>query len=115
MVFHTPDTYRAGVYRFLDADGNLVEQTVDWCQLVINENGLKLAIILPVGLVVTVGLFAACTNLLEKRREAKLAQLVAYNEPARKKSEKQRGDDVVAIERKSVEPEAPPLEDTMSA
>ena len=49
LTFNMPLTYLDGVYRFLDSNGNLAEVHIEWCQLLINADGLKLSIVLPVG------------------------------------------------------------------
>jgi hypothetical protein len=67
--------YAGGTYLFLDADGNLVERSVQWCKLEISEDGLKLAIILPVGLVVSVGVVSAIAQHIAKRSEKRLKQI----------------------------------------
>lgn len=72
LTYNMPLTYVDGVYRFLDANGNLAEVHIEWCQLQINADGLKLAIILPIGLVSLLALasvyFQWAANRAVKRR-----------------------------------------------
>ena len=68
--------YAGGTYLFLDADGNLVERSIEWCKLEISADGLKLAIILPVGLV---------ANWYAKRQAQKLE---AQNAEVKEKEER---------------------------
>lgn len=74
LTYNMPLTYVDGVYRFLDASGNLAEVQIEWCRLEINADGLKLAIILPVGLAAVLALgstyFQWAAKRAEKRRLA---------------------------------------------
>lgn len=82
LAFDGEQAYVDGLYRFLDADGKLVEAQIQWCKLVINADGLKLAIILPVGFVVAVALFS---KLFQWRTAlADAARAKAYEEDRRK-------------------------------
>ncbi len=83
LAYKTPNTYRDGVYRFLDADGNVAEVSIEWCQLQINADGLKLAIILPVGLAAAIALGFMCVQCAEKRAARK--RLLAFDEEERRR------------------------------
>ena len=61
----------------MDADGKLVERSIEWCKLEISADGLKLAIILPVGLVMSVGVVGAVANWYAKRQAKKLEAINA--------------------------------------
>ena len=69
LTYNMPLTYVDGVYRFLDANGNLAEVQIEWCRLQINADGLKLAIILPVGLAAVLALGSAYLQWAAKRAE----------------------------------------------
>jgi len=77
--------YAGGTYLFLDADGNLVERSIEWCKLEISADGLKLAIILPVGLVMSVGVVGLVANWYAKRQAQKLE---AQNAEVKEKEER---------------------------
>ena len=71
-------SYSGGTYLFVDANGFLVERSIEWCKLEISEDGLKLAIILPVGLVMSVGVVSGIAQVIAKRAEKKrLAEVAA--------------------------------------
>ena len=76
LTYNMPLSYVDGVYRFLDANGNLAEQQIQWCQLEINADGLKLAIILPVGLAAVLALGSAYFQWAAKRAEKRRLAVV---------------------------------------
>ena len=82
-----PLGYTAGVYRFLDANGNLAEQRIDWCKLELNEDGLKLAVILPLGLFGAVSVTLAYFQWAGKRAEKRRLESVAAARNAKRNSE----------------------------
>ena len=70
--------YSGGTYLFMDANGFLVERSIRWCKLEISDDGLKLAIILPVGLFMSVGVVGALAQVVAKHAEKKrLAEVEA--------------------------------------
>ena len=71
-----PLSYVDGVYRFLDANGNLAERQIEWCRLEINADGLKLAIILPVGLVATLAVGSTYFQWLSKRADKRRLAII---------------------------------------
>ena len=76
LTYNLPLTYVDGVYRFLDANGNLAEVQIEWCRLQINADGLKLAIILPVGLAAVLAVGSAYFQWAAKRAEKRRLAVV---------------------------------------
>ena len=83
LAYNADQAYVDGVYRFLDADGNLVETQIEWCKLVINASGLKLAIILPIGFVAALALGSAYMRWAARRADRRKMALLAEVKRAR--------------------------------